>query len=287
MPLKRYNVSFFQPHVGADAPGALQRGDIFSAFLAESPLLDVESHKYRVVVDQVGRDVFRGELKRFGHDDLPHAGRPEGREDAERELEMAEDEMTIERNHFLYFRRRRVLVWQENRRASFVVQLGRYLSDVLGHTVSLNPIMTAEATRTMMLEEHAPKALEFTVARPLNPAMYDPRDESARIMDLLAGLNALSGSFRISANSQGIRGQLLDAARTIRLGNSLVESGRAKRVRLELEGVDHPIDLIADRLRGRAMVEMRGRYPLAASIYSELDRIYNDSEAELNMILGQ
>jgi len=286
MAVKRYNVSFFQPHVGADAPPALQRGDFFSAFLADSPLLEAGPYKYRLVVNQVGRDVFRGEFKRFGHDDLPHAGRPDNREDAERELEMAEDEMTIERNHFLYYRRRRVLVWQENRRASQVAQLGRYLSDLLGHTVAFNPIMTAEATRAMMLEEHAPKAIEFTVARPLNAAMYDPHDESARVLDLLSGLNALSGSFRISANKQGVRGRLLDAARALRLGTSLVESGQARRVKLELEGVDHPIDLVADRLRGRALVEMLGRYPVTASIYSELDRIHNDCEAELNAILG-
>lgn len=228
--------------------------------------------------------IFHGQLKRYGRDDLPHAGTPDG---LERELEMAEEEMTIERNYFIFYQHRKLLVWQENRRASSVQMLGKYLSTTLGHTVSFPPIMTMEDTRAMMLQNHAPKLLEFTVARPLNPAMYDAADDSQRVMEMLAGLGALSGSFRISANRMGVRGRVLDAARTIALGNALVDSGQARRVKLALEGVEHPIDLIHDRLRGKANVEMNGRYPVPASIIHELVGAKDDAEEQLQGILGR
>ncbi|QDH59501.1 hypothetical protein [Pandoraea pnomenusa] len=281
MPTKAFNVSFYQAHM-PELPVAIAN-DLLAPLIIDPPLIEFGAYRYKLHVEPVGGGVCRGQFKRYGRDDLPHAGTPDG---AERELELLEEEMTIERNYFLYYPARKLLVWQENRRASVVQTVGKYLTQRFGHTVTFEPFMTVEATRALMLQNHPPKLLEITVARPLNPQMYDANDDSRRIMEMLAGLGALTGSFRISANSMAVKGRVLDAARTLALGNSLVESGQARRVKLALEGVEHPIDLINDRLRGKANVEMNGRYPMPDSIYNELLGAKDDAEEQLRELLG-
>lgn len=280
---KTYNVSFFQAAHNNNLSGTIA-DNLIGGFQGDStPLFPHDQYIYRVVAEPVLTGVYRGQLKRYGKDDLPHAGTPDG---TEREIVINEDEMTIERNYFLFFQEKKLLVWQENRRASSVTMLGRYMSNVFASAIYFNPVMTADATRDLMLEKHPAKSIEFTVARPLNPAMYDPNDQSTRVMDMLAGLNGLTGQFKISANKRGVRGRVLDPLRTLALGNSLAQSGQASRVLISLEGVDHPIDLIMDRLRGKAEVEMRGRYPDEGSIYAELNRVYSSLSTELEDILG-
>lgn len=280
--VKRFNVSLFQAGLQNDAPEELLR-DLLAAHGDADAVVPIEygDYKYVLRVTRSGPNVYRGEFKKYGKDDLPHAGTLEGEE---RELELAQEEMTIDRNYFLFFKQAKLLVWQENRRASTVQVLGRYLSSTLNHTVAFNPVMTPEATRAFMLERHRTKSIEFSVARPLNPAMYNGAGDGDRILQLLAGMGGMTGTFKISANAPGIRGRVLDAARALGLGNQLIDSGNARRVKVSLEGVEHPIDLIADRLRMPISVEMNGRYPVPASIYAELQRVRDAFEEDLAAI---
>lgn len=284
MDRKSFGASF---HTATHAVGIANgiANDLFAAFAVANPqAFDIGAYTYQIVVRRTAPGCYKGELKRYGHDNLPHAGTIAG---PERELELLDEEKTIERNYFLFFQRRRLLVWQDNRRVSSVGTLGQVMSLALGTTVSFNPVMTPEATRALMLENHRPKTIEFSVTAPRNPQMYNRNDDSARILNMLNGLGGMSGSFRISANALGMRGRVLDAARTLVLGNSLVESGHARKVKLELEGVDHPIDLFADRLKARITVEMRGRYPVREHIYQELQAVTDHFAPQLNEILGQ
>lgn len=280
---KKFNVSLYQARHQNDALPALVR-DLIGRFVdVDTPVIHYGDYRYKLLVVREGVNSYRGELKRFGHDDLPHAGTLDG---AERELELDDEEMTIERNYFLFFPQRRLVVWQENRRACSVAILGRYLSDVLGTTITFDPVLTPDAARDMLLERYPPKVLDFTVARPLNPDMYDPNDDSGRVMRLLAGLGGLTGSFRISANATGMRGRLLNAVQALQLCNAIVQSGHATKVQLELDGIDHPIDLLMDRLRAKITVEMLGRYPVPASIYAGLWEVKDSFNDELIALFG-
>ncbi len=284
MDKKSYRASFHQATHAIGIPSGIS-DDIFGAFNVADPApIENGVYTYKIVVNRTGQGVYLGELKRYGRDNLPHAGTLEG---PERELELAQEEKTIDRNYFIFYQNRRLLVWQDNRRVSSVGILGQVISKALGTTVSFSPVMTPEVTRALMLQTHRPKTIEFSVAKPTNPQMYDSNDDSARILNMLSGLGGLSGSFRISANAQGIRGRVLDAARALGLGNSLVESGYARKVKLELEGLEHPIDLFADRLKGRITVEMRGRYPVPENIHQELQTLTNEFASQLNEIFGQ
>jgi hypothetical protein len=285
MARKTYRVSLYQASHQDDAPADLLN-DLFHrlSVLEIMPVQQYGEMSYQLVLNEVGRQVYSGEFKRYGNDDLPHAGVPLGRE---RELEMGPHEMTIERNHFIYYQHRRVLVWQENRRSAPVSALSRYLSNALATTVAFYPILTRDATVNELLATHNPKVLEFTVARPLNPELYEGAGDTNRVMSLLAGLGGMTGSFRISANAVGLRGRLLDAARTIMLGRELVASGQASKVQVQLEDVDHPIDLLADRLKSKVTVNTEGRYPIPADLFAELARVKDDFEDELAEVFGR
>jgi hypothetical protein len=281
--MKRFYAALYQAEHQPDLPPHVE-GDLLGRFADNEPQVIARGdYRYELIVERIAPGRYRGELKRYGNDDLPHAGRPRGHE---RELELSEEEMTIERNYFLFHQDTKVLTWQENRRASSTTMLSRYVSDVLGFTVTFAPLLTQEATRAFLLQRHRPKVIEFSVARPLNPSMYEGTGESERILRLIAGLDGLTGSFRISANSVGIAGRVLDAARVFRLGNELVESGHARKVRLELEGLNHPIDLITDRLRTKIEVEMAGRYPARHSVFAALQAAREELSQELTAILG-
>ncbi|MBK1821300.1 DUF6731 family protein [Burkholderia orbicola] len=284
MPRKKYRVSLYQATLQDDVPADIA-GDLFGRFLGTEPVVQQYGDvSYHLSVASIGHGIYRGELKRYANDDLPHAGVPNGHE---RELEMEAHEMTIERNHFIYYQNRKLIVWQENRRAGPVSALARYISSCLDTTIAFYPVMTQEATINLLLQNHRPKALEFTVARPLNPAIYQNAGDANHVMSLLAGLGGLTGSFRISANARGVRGKLLEAGRALALGRELVASGQASAVRLEVEDMDHPIDLLADRLKSTVTVNTVGRYPIPDDIYAELANVKADFEPELIGIFGQ
>jgi hypothetical protein len=283
VPRKKYRVSIYQASLQNGAPVDIA-DDLFNRFILNDPIVqEYGDVSYHLVIRRLGPGIYRGELKRYGNDDLPHAGVPQG---PERELEMAAHEMTIERNYFIYYQYRRIIVWQENRRAGPVSALSRYMSHLLNHTIAFYPVMTREATINLLLQNHRPKVLDFTVARPLNPALYRNVGDTNRVMELLAGLGGLTGSFRISANGRGVRGKLLDAARTLMLGRELVASGTASKVRLEVEDIEHPIDLLADRLKTAVTVDTVGRYPIPADIFAALGHVKDEFENELNGIFG-
>lgn len=281
--MKRFYAAFYRAEHQPDLPVHIS-SDVFGMFADDDPrVIDRGPYRYELRAERIATGCYRGELKRYGNDDLPHAGKPRGHE---RELDLEDEEMTIERNYFLFFQDKKVLAWQENRRASTTAVLSRYVSDVLGHAINFAPLLTLDATRAVLLKKHLPKVIEFSVARPTNPQMFQGAGDSERIIRLIAGLDGMSGSFRISANSVGVGGRFLDAVRAVKLGNELAESGYARMVRLELEGLDHPIDLITDRLRTRIEVEMLGRYPDRVSMFAALQAARDDCAEELAAILG-
>jgi hypothetical protein len=230
-----------------------------------------------------GAGCYKGIIKKFTKDPLPHAGKPKAQE---RELEIQDDESTIERNHFLYYKKNHLLVWQENRSFGQVASLSGYLSEILGQTIVFNPVLTTEATLQLLLERHKPRVIDFSVTAPSNPEQFDATEFDGRTLRMMSDLGAMSGSFRVSANSRGMKGRFLDAKKTMTLANKLISSGQATKVRLELDDISHPIDLLVDRLRDKIEVDMYGRYPIEASVYEQLAIVKDDFDEELTGIFG-
>lgn len=280
---KQFSASFYQANLSNDVAPDLA-ADLLGPIVGNGGrVISMGRYHYRAEIVRMAPGCYKGELKRYGEDDLPHAGTPDG---VERELHLDAEEKTIERNFFLYFQNRKLLVWQENRRASSAASFGRYLTTVLGETIAFSPVMTPEATRQLILGNYRPKAIQFSVARPLNPEMYANAGEANQVLRIIAGLNGMTGSFRISANAPGIRGRFLNAVSALGLGQQLVASGQASAVRIEMEGLAHPIDLISDRLKDKIHVDMAGRYPYGPSVYHELQVVKDRFEPVLRELFG-
>ncbi|WP_054285941.1 DUF6731 family protein [Gulbenkiania mobilis] len=288
MDTKTYTASIYAATFNKDDMPSDSANDLFSTVFKDGKPIDIptwtnKGRTYELVVQSAGTGCYKGIIKKFCRDPLPHAGKPKAQE---RELEIEDDESTIERSHFLYYKSHHLLIWQENKAFGQVACLSSLLSDLLGHTVVFNPVLTTEATLQILLEQHKPKVIEFSVAAPSNPALYDSKDYSERMLKMMHDLGAMSGSFRVSANAQGMKGRFLDAQNTLTLANNLIKSGKATKVRLELEDISHPVDLLVDRLRDKIEVEMLGRYPVEVNVYEKLAKVKDHFAGELKAIFG-
>lgn len=288
MTTKPFTVSIYTASFSKnDMPSNLAK-DLFCTLCQDGDPVDIPAwhnrgYTYELVAKPAGTGCYKGIVKKFGRDPLPHAGKPK---QTERKLDIKADESTIERSHFLYFPKNHILVWQENKAFGQVTCLNGILSESIKNTVTFNPVLTTEETRSLMLEQHKPKVIEFAVASPTNSSFFDPNNYSDRTLRMMQDLGAMTGSFRISANAQGIKGRCLDAAKTLKLVDSLLASGDATKVRLELENISHPVDLFSDRLKEKFEVEMSGRYPIEDHIYEQLAKAKDRFAEELSSIFG-
>ncbi|PTU71475.1 DUF6731 family protein [Chromobacterium haemolyticum] len=288
MKTKIYTASIFAAAFSKnDVPPDLAQ-DLFCKLFNDGSSIDIPSwtqkgRQYELVVQTAGAGCYKGIIKKFTKDPLPHAGKPKAQE---RELEIKDDESTIERSHFLYYKKNHLLVWQENRSFGQVASLSGYLSEILGQTIVFNPVLTTEATLQLLLDRHKPRVIDFSVTAPSNPDRFDATGFDGPTLRMMSDLGAMSGSFRVSANSRSMKGRFLDAKKTMTLAKKLVSSGQATKVRLELDDISHPIDLLVDRLRDKIEVDMLGRYPVEVSVYEQLAKVKDDFGEELTGIFG-
>lgn len=284
---KNYVIDFFTGRMATDAQRPLP--DLLWDLAAEEqgPVWTKGTFSYDLRdMRRVGQNV-RGVLAKFRTDQIPHLGQPGGRE---RELALGEGEGLIEKNYFLYNRRDNLLVYQRNGHASRVNRLAEYLTDQCGETVTFDPVLQEEATERLLREGVEPLALELSFTRPTNPDFYPGDEWDDRMIQLANEAGGARMFIRISSdrrNPDEDRTRLRDRMR--RAASGFVDAGLATvaRMRVLNDGIEHPIDLIADRLESRQVVEMNGRYPLPESIYAALNNAVEEEREALDAILGR
>ncbi len=283
---KTYVVGFFQGVVGPDGRKGRVSRTLRDLALSVCPIYTYGNVKYEIRdLRQFGNgSSFAGVFAKLRADDIPHIGVPGG---AEREIELQRDEGLIEKNHFLYYREHELLVYQTNRNGSSVTQLGQYCSDILNETVAFHPIIQPDAMRRLLRPETLVKHLDLSFARPTNPSWY-PRDNwGAQVVSLLRESGGGSMHVQISAEGRGANRRSLprrvkQAVRDI-MGNT---NTRVARFLVEEDGHEHPIDLIADRIKGKVQVEMSGRYPVPDRMFRALREARDEQLSLLREIFG-
>lgn len=286
---KEYAIDFFTSQVGADGTELLS--DWFRKLidLPRAPVKTYSDVTYELREYNANdtATIFWGVFAKYRADDLPHAGSPGG---DERELDLAEEEGLIEKNYFRYYRKNELLLFQRNRNASTSGQFARYLSGSSDGIVVFNPVLQPEPTRRLLRGEVLPRKLDLSISRPKNPAMYDRNVWARRVIGLLSesGGVRLRVSVTSDARSKVEQEHYLDA-KIKRAMTAFVDSGDAKIARLiiEEEGLEHPIDLIADRIVSWQDVEMNGRYPEMKSMQKALQRAVREHRASLQEIFGE
>jgi hypothetical protein len=235
-----------------------------------------DHHQIRNIVAFRTDKVFKAVFGKVRNIDIPVQGDHQGNEE---DLVLKPGYGLVEKNYLLYFRENNLLVYQRNMTGSHYSKLAAYLSKVTGKTVALDPVLTSDSYKRLMANNVVPTKIEFSVAASPNSTLY-PEEWTQEMMDLVKGVGGARARVSIRADTR--RGETL-APLVKEAAVILARSGRAGVSRLTIDGGEHPIDLIADRIIEKMSVDIEGRYPQPESIYNELvaakDRRQNDLDS--------
>lgn len=228
-----------------------------------------------------------GQFRKFRHGDLPLVGSP-GEEGEE--LEIAEDQGLIEKNFFLVVAPHDILLWHVNGHANTPNQFMRFLSEHAGTRVSADPVLQPDAMRRLMRGGVELRKVQLRIARPTNPEWYPADDFSREILDVLARGGGDSLYLQAAVDGRLAPTKQTDlAARWKRAIREFVNDGVATSARVEVleDGIDHPIDLIADRLLSHVEVDHDGRYAPTETMLGALQAAWADIEATVRETFGE
>lgn len=283
--VREFTVRFYTADVGEGGLG-IDLADALEALVVSDSI-----HRWVVGDDtylmkdltSTGRGrMFSGVFGKLRMGNLPHVGDPEGHE---HELDLAEREGLLEKNHFLFYRDHNLLVYQINRTGSAISTFSAYMTDYMQTATVFNPVLQPDATRRLMRGGVEVETLELSIAAPRDPRMYAGLPFSQDLIDLMRKHRGLQLKIRLSANKRGDADNHLPNA-IKRSVAAFVDNGHARVARVYVDGDAEPIDLIADRLISRQTVEMSGRYPVPDSMFAALRRARDENRRQLDEIFA-
>lgn len=287
MPTYRFDA--FQLNVAATGEISSVR-DILQA-LTESedePSLDVGGYTRDLWKARSGQrsGTWFGQFRKFRQGDLPLVGAP-GEEGEE--LEIAENQGLIEKNFFLVVPPHDILVWHVNGHANTPMQFCRFLSELGGAQVTADPIIQPDAMRRLMRGKAELRKIHMRVAQPTDPSWYPSEDFSKELIDLLA-----KGGGDALTIQVGVDGRLAPSKQTDLVGKwkraikELVNDGLATSAKVDVleDGVEYPIDLIADRLVSFIPVDHDGRYAPTQTMLSALKSAWDEIKPTITETFG-
>lgn len=225
-----------------------------------------------------------GQFRKFRNTDIPEIGSIG--EDAE-QIELDDDEGLIEKNFFVYYEQNDLLAWHRNSHSSGVNQFIKLLSTVAGVRVTASPIIQSDAVARLMSGAVELKKIEFTLPRPTNPQLYPDDDFGTTIVGMMndADADSLKISMGVDLRRADTEGKLANRLkRTLR--NIVGHGATTARAYVFEDGVEHPIDLIADRVFSWQSVETNAYFPPNLTMYGMIDAAKAECQEELDGYFG-
>lgn len=285
---KKYTIDFFclsiQPT--ADVP-SIQSGLENIVDNETSPYTSVNGY-IREIWRPLKRDrpriSYAGQFRKFRKSDLPEIGATG--QDAS-ELELNEDQGLVERNFFVYYPRHSILAWCRNSHGSTPNQFAKFLSAVWGTKIEANPVLAPDAARRIMQHGITLKKVLLTIPRPTNPGLHPEHDFNAAAFSLISESAADSIHIEIGidsrrADSQGSLSERWKRALTEAVG---IGASTAKAIVID-DGIEHPIDLIADRVFSTQEIETNAKYPPSNTMYAAIDTARHECDELINDYFG-
>lgn len=284
---RQYTIEFWKGNRHSDEDANLSQ--LFHDIEDQGPGYEIGSYTYQIrdlEVPQTG-NIIKGYLGKFRTEDIPHAGSLQGEE---WEIELEDDEGLIEKNYFLFYQDRDLLVYQRNGHGSTPHKLADYLSEHSGDRVIFDPVLQYDAVERLMRGEARPKKIELSFSRPTNPNFYPSDDWSRSMVGALGAQNGQRMFIRISGDGRSPRddvrflgNQIKDIMRNWARSEDI---GVAKVVTEEENGFQETIDLVADRLISYQTAQVIGRYPVPNSMYGALRSAYREHRTEIERYFG-
>lgn len=270
---KSYKVRFYDLVIGQrdDQPPYTSR-DLFRELkasargqngLCPSYLKAGQGYEIRELRSHNNNAVFQG-IFAVTRDDAPHIRRRNG---DEQPIDLQADEGVLEKNHFIYYSGPSLLVYQVNQRANHPARLEEYLTHMtgLGRSVILADILTSDAWE--QVRRGQVKRVHMVLSTPQTAATYDPEDFSGRTLQTMerAGATRAEINMSISGGNRGMSTWLKQGVLRMR------ERENVKSLRVQLDGGDQMLDLLANTVRDTIEVQMDGRYPNTRHTFEELE----------------
>ncbi|QKN80772.1 DUF6731 family protein [Scandinavium goeteborgense] len=287
MPQRSYKIEFFQLSITPNQDVSSIR-DLFQALSDEEYETSFEiggftREVWGLVFDRFDDSVC-GQFRKFRNTDIPEIGSIG--EDGE-EIELEDDEGLIEKNFFVYYEENDILAWHKNTHSSGVNQFVNFLSSTAGLKIKAGPILQSDAIARLMSGDVELKKIEITLPRPTNPQLYPQDDFGSSILEMMnnADADSLKISMGVDMRRTDTEGRLTGRLKqTLR---NLVRNGASTaRAHVFDDGVEYPIDLIADRVFSWQSVETNAHFPPNLTMYGMIDTAKAERQEELDGYFG-
>lgn len=220
---------------------------------------------------------FTGIFVKFRLNDLPELGLLEG--DLSK-IDMSNHDGVVEKNYFLYERKREIITYQANKSGSSINLFSNFLINLSGldETISFNPILKLNSAKRLMDKGIDIKKIEFSIARPSLSNINSNDSLTGFVKNLAQETNGYLIHTTISKEPSS-SGEWLQ--QSVKQGLSLIANGGANVARAWTDEYEQPIDLIADRIKGPIKVDMEGYYPDSELIFKKMARLKNDFSEQI------
>jgi hypothetical protein len=240
-----------------------------------------EQHQIRSIVVSGGKSkVYRGVFGRVRFGEKPVQGNEDGEE---ADVDLKPGHGLVEKNYFIFYSDRNLLVYQRNTSGSHYSKLQHYINQVTKKSVQFEPILTTDAYERLLADDVNARSVELSFQKPKDPSLY-PDAWSKDAIDLINSVGGLSARIKVSVGRS-------DASLLSKVKNSAVKlarGGLASVARVKVAELDSPIDLILDRVIATANVEVdqNGRLD-PGSLYAELNAAVEDKKDDLQSFFGK
>lgn len=287
MVTKTYQVGFYQGVYGdKDTKEKISTYLTLWAKDDSAPVINIGDYTYRIkqMTDHSGK-MLRGIFAKFRHDDLPKIG--SSGDNSEKDIALSDEEGLIEKNHFVFDKSKQLVVYQQNGHGSTINKFAEYFTYAGGETTVFNPVLQPEAMKRLLQAGNKPKKMHISVAYPSNPELLAGNKFNKNLMKLMTDSGSLNLNIVMSMGHAKKEYLSMDISKAM---TELFDHAVVSIARFDVEdpdGVTHPIDLIADRLKGSIIVKMDGRYPDTSEVFQELSKLKIENNEQIAKILGK
>lgn len=246
--------------------------------------LGEEQEKFQIrSIAQIGKGKHRSFKAVFGRcrfESLTQ-GAPDGKE---ADVELLPGHGLVEKNYFVYFPETNLIIYQRNSAGSHYAKLQNYIQLLSGEkAISLEPILTRDSYESILTNQNAARRVEFSISKPKDPSLYGDK-WSRKAINLVEEAGGISARFIIGVGRQKTTTLLPQAVVDVVNFSRL---GLAKTAKIKLQGVDEPIDLIADRVIEKITVKLDSKSHIdPVDMYTELYNSKDRREEELKVFFG-
>lgn len=284
--IKSYRVRFFRVAVYDDqgqriAPSVAGR-KVANALTREIPLPQLNlvpdyDHQAREV-SAANRGRLEGCFAKL-RSDAPHVVR--GNTGQEQQIRLLPGDKIVDKSYFIFFPSVSLLVFQMNRDGGTATRFFDYLNRLMPprHMAVREDIIRPEAMD--QLDDHEIKWFEVAFVRPRNVANANPNDWTSNTIGGLGGVNVGRVRLKVSAPRGGSLG-----GRAANFLQGFFRQGEPAGLRVKLEDIESPIDLLAEVVQGNIQVQLHDGYPHPAAILQGMMEIYNEQRDRLQAAIG-